>query len=80
MLGGVVGAVRAASHHQRWGLLILGGILNILVGVVAFLMPGFFTLPVRRRPAKNVAAAEYRGIRYAGTIYACSSAGHVSRV
>ena len=28
----IVAAVRAASHHQRWGLLVLEGIVNILVG------------------------------------------------
>jgi uncharacterized membrane protein HdeD (DUF308 family) len=37
---GIVAGVRAASRHQRWGLLILEGVLNILVGIVAFLMPG----------------------------------------
>ncbi|MGO4523851.1 HdeD family acid-resistance protein [Microvirga sp. 2MCAF35] len=36
----IVAGIRAASEHQRWGLLILGGILNILVGVIAFMMPG----------------------------------------
>jgi uncharacterized membrane protein HdeD (DUF308 family) len=37
---GIVSGIRAASHHRRWGLLILEGILNILVGVIAFMMPG----------------------------------------
>ena len=37
---GVVAAVRAASHHQRWGLLVLEGVLNIAVGVIAFIWPG----------------------------------------
>jgi len=37
---GIVAGVRAASNHQRWGLLVVEGILNILVGIVAFLMPG----------------------------------------
>ena len=36
---GIVSGIRAASNHQRWGLLILEGILNILVGVIAFIMP-----------------------------------------
>jgi uncharacterized membrane protein HdeD (DUF308 family) len=36
----IVSGIRAASNHQRWGLMILGGILNILVGIIAFLMPG----------------------------------------
>lgn len=37
---GIVSGIRAASNNQRWGLLILEGVLNILVGVIAFLMPG----------------------------------------
>ena len=37
---GIVAAVRAASHHQRWGLLVLEGALNIAVGVIAFIWPG----------------------------------------
>ena len=40
----IVSGIRAASNHQRWGLLILAGLLNILVGVVAFLMPGLTVL------------------------------------
>jgi uncharacterized membrane protein HdeD (DUF308 family) len=41
---GIVAAVRAASNNQRWGLLVLEGILNILVGVIAFVMPGLTVL------------------------------------
>jgi len=37
---GIVAGVRAASRHQRWGLLVLEGILDILVGVIALAMPG----------------------------------------
>jgi uncharacterized membrane protein HdeD (DUF308 family) len=37
---GIVAAVRAASHHQRWALLVLEGVLNIAVGVIAFIWPG----------------------------------------
>jgi len=37
---GIVSGIRAASRHERWGLLVLEGILNILVGVIAFIMPG----------------------------------------
>lgn len=37
---GIVAAVRAAASHQRWGLLVLEGILSILVGIVAFVAPG----------------------------------------
>lgn len=37
---GIVSGIRAASRNERWGLLVLEGILNILVGVLAFVMPG----------------------------------------
>jgi uncharacterized membrane protein HdeD (DUF308 family) len=37
---GIVAAVRAARRGERWGLLILEGVLNIAVGGIAFLMPG----------------------------------------
>ncbi|HEU6443245.1 MAG TPA: HdeD family acid-resistance protein [Microvirga sp.] len=37
---GIVSGIRAASNQERWGLLILEGVLNILVGAIAFLMPG----------------------------------------
>lgn len=37
---GIVAGVRAASRQERWGLLVLEGVLNILVGIIAFLMPG----------------------------------------
>jgi uncharacterized membrane protein HdeD (DUF308 family) len=36
---GIVSAVRAARRHERWGLLLAEGVLNILVGVAAFLFP-----------------------------------------
>ncbi|MBF9198096.1 HdeD family acid-resistance protein [Microvirga terrestris] len=41
---GIVSGIRAASNNQRWGLLILEGILNILVGIIAFAMPGLTVL------------------------------------
>ncbi len=41
---GIVAAVKAASNHQRWGLLVLEGIVNIAVGVIAFAWPGLTVL------------------------------------
>jgi len=41
---GIVAALRAATHHQRWGLLILEGAVNIAVGVIAFAWPGLTVL------------------------------------
>ena len=37
---GIIAAVRAARQGERWGLLVLEGILNIAVGVIALFMPG----------------------------------------
>lgn len=37
---GIFAAVRAAQKHERWGLLLIEGLLNLAVGVAAFLMPG----------------------------------------
>jgi uncharacterized membrane protein HdeD (DUF308 family) len=36
---GIVSAVRAAQRDERWGLLLAEGILNILMGVIVFLVP-----------------------------------------
>jgi uncharacterized membrane protein HdeD (DUF308 family) len=36
---GVISAVRAARRHERWGLLLFEGILNIVMGVIAFVFP-----------------------------------------
>lgn len=36
---GIVSAVRAATQHGRWGLLLLEGVANLIVGVIAFLWP-----------------------------------------
>ncbi|GJE37579.1 HdeD family acid-resistance protein [Methylobacterium persicinum] len=35
----IVAAVRAAQHHERWGFLLFEGLVDILVGVAAFLVP-----------------------------------------
>jgi len=39
-LFGIVSAIRAAQKHERWSLLLAEGVLNILVGLVAFMFPG----------------------------------------
>ncbi len=36
---GIVAAVRAARQHERWGFLLLEGLLDLVVGVAAFLVP-----------------------------------------
>ena len=36
---GIVSAVRAAQRHERWGLLLAEGALNIVMGVIAALVP-----------------------------------------
>ena len=36
---GIVAAVRAAQRHERWGFLLVEGLLDIAVGVAAFLVP-----------------------------------------
>ena len=40
----IVAGVRAAAHHERWGLLILEGIVNLLVGAAGFALPGLTLL------------------------------------
>jgi uncharacterized membrane protein HdeD (DUF308 family) len=37
---GIIAAARAASQHERWGFLILEGLVNIITAAVAFLWPG----------------------------------------
>lgn len=40
----IIGAVRAAARHERWGLLVLEGIADIAAGAVAILWPGITVL------------------------------------
>ena len=37
---GIVSAVRAAREHERWGYLLLEGLVNIAAAAVAVLWPG----------------------------------------
>ena len=36
----IVAGARAAAHHERWGLLILEGVVDILAGLFALYFPG----------------------------------------
>jgi uncharacterized membrane protein HdeD (DUF308 family) len=40
----IVSAVRAAAHHERWGLLVLEGICDIAAGAIALVWPGITVL------------------------------------
>ena len=35
----IVGAVRAAEHHERWGLLLGEGVLNLVMGAIVWFFP-----------------------------------------
>jgi uncharacterized membrane protein HdeD (DUF308 family) len=41
---GIVAGARAAGRGQRWGWLVLEGLANIAIGVIAFLWPGLTVL------------------------------------
>lgn len=36
----IVAAVRAAEHHERWTLLLLEGVLDLVMGAVIWVFPG----------------------------------------
>jgi uncharacterized membrane protein HdeD (DUF308 family) len=36
----IMAAVRAMRQHERWGFLLLEGIVNIIAAIIAFLWPG----------------------------------------
>jgi len=36
----IVSAVRAARRHERWGLFVLEGIIDLIAGAFAFVLPG----------------------------------------
>lgn len=40
----IVAAIRALAHHERWGLLVLEGVVGIFAGLVAFAIPGLAVL------------------------------------
>src|SRR5271165_7112845 len=39
-LFGIISAVRAARQGERWGLLVLEGIVDLVTAAIAFLWPG----------------------------------------
>jgi uncharacterized membrane protein HdeD (DUF308 family) len=43
-VAGIISAVRAARQRDRWGLLVFEGIVDIAVGIIAFLWPGITVL------------------------------------
>ena len=40
----IVAGIRAARQHERWGLLVLGGVAGIAAGILAVLWPGITVL------------------------------------
>jgi uncharacterized membrane protein HdeD (DUF308 family) len=43
-VAGIISAVRAIRRNGRWGFLLFAGLLNIAVGIGAFLWPGLTVL------------------------------------
>jgi uncharacterized membrane protein HdeD (DUF308 family) len=44
LVDGIVGIISAMRRRDQWGLLVFEGIINILVGIGAFLWPGLTVL------------------------------------
>jgi uncharacterized membrane protein HdeD (DUF308 family) len=40
----IISAVRAARHHERWGLLVLEGVVDLIAAAVALVWPGITVL------------------------------------
>ena len=40
----IIAAVRAMRQHERWGFLLLEGIVNIIAAAIAFLWPGTWAI------------------------------------
>ncbi len=40
----IIASVRAARQHEKWGFLVLEGIVNIIASIIAFLWPGITVL------------------------------------
>jgi uncharacterized membrane protein HdeD (DUF308 family) len=40
----IIASVRAARQHDKWGLLVFEGIVNIFAAIIAFLWPGITVL------------------------------------
>jgi len=40
----IVTAIRYATHHERWGVLLLEGIIGILIGLLAYAAPAAIAL------------------------------------
>ena len=35
----LIAAVRAVHHHERWGMLLVEGVLNLVMGLIAAVFP-----------------------------------------
>ncbi|HTR17129.1 MAG TPA: HdeD family acid-resistance protein [Acetobacteraceae bacterium] len=40
----IISGIRAAAHHERWSLLLLEGVLDLAIGLVAAAVPGLTLL------------------------------------